>query len=87
MNTRSRIQKLVNYPEIKNSQNKGHAKISESTVITDRSNAGVLLWLFFMSVSVAFRLMYYRLFLFGLGSGVATFWTCSLCVMAICNFS
>ena len=31
-NTRSRIQELTNYSEIKNLRNKGHAKISESTV-------------------------------------------------------
>ena len=39
----------------------------------------------FMSVSVAFCLMYCRLFLFGLGSGVAIIWICSFCVMDICN--
>ena len=32
MNTRIRIQELMNYSEIKKMQNKGHMKISESTV-------------------------------------------------------
>ena len=33
-NTRLGIQELANYLEIKNSQNKGHTNISESTVCT-----------------------------------------------------
>ena len=32
MNTHSQIQEITNYSELKNSRNKGHSKISESTV-------------------------------------------------------
>ena len=38
LNTHSRIQEIVNYSEMKNSRNKGHTKISESTVVNYQYN-------------------------------------------------